>query len=216
MKAKYEDARTRYYCGRCNYPIEVECDSFYEFSGPNDPNFWCPNCEDLPRAMLAGVRATSLPQELRLRDRFTLHIVPTAEPGDIRAYGLLYKPYSKRLFLRQYLDWLLMQSVDVRCRLCSSTSAAPKFDLTSQSYSADMDYQIQDSCGSAPCHFLSHTKLKPESSSCSALDLLCDPKSEHGLCDTGDEAAILRHYIEFTGAAHYPMLIPQRRREVVA
>ena len=86
MKAQYEDGRTRYLCERCHYPIEVEGDSFYEFSGPEDLNFWCPNCQDLPRASLVGVAATSLPLELRLQDRFTLHIVPTAEPGDIRSY----------------------------------------------------------------------------------------------------------------------------------
>src|SRR5439155_22238331 len=117
--------------------------------------------------------------------------------------------YSKRSFLRQYLDWLLMRSAGLRCRLSSSISAAPKFDLRSQSYSAQMDYQIRDTCGLAACHFLAHAKLKPEFTACKVIEVLCSSNSEHGLCDTRDEAALLRHYIEFTGTDHFPMLIPQ-------
>jgi len=72
-----------------------------------------------------------------------------------------------------------------------------------------MDYQIRDTCGLAACHFLAHAKLKPEFTACKVIEVLCSSNSEHGLCDTRDEAALLRHYIEFTGTDHFPMLIPQ-------
>jgi hypothetical protein len=39
--------------------------------------------------------------------------------------------------------------------------------------------------------------------------MLCNTQGAHGLCETWDEAMILRRYLCLNGGQHYPMLIPQ-------
>ena len=64
MIEKYDLAVTWYRCTRCRTPIEVPSDSFYRFSGAEDPAFWCPTCEDMPQAAIVGTPAADLPPEL--------------------------------------------------------------------------------------------------------------------------------------------------------
>ena len=93
MKEFYDRYSTRYYCDRCGTPIEIESNSFYEFAGVEDPNFWCPSCEDLPQAEIFGTPAKDLPKELHLPKGFVCRIVPLAEPGDVKNWNIIYRPF---------------------------------------------------------------------------------------------------------------------------
>lgn len=208
MKNKYDHNATLYACRRCKSPIEIESDSFYWFHGPDDSNFWCPTCEDLPQAEIAGHPAGDLPIELLLPKQFTCRIVPLLEPHEIDNGNNLYRPYSKRSFLRQYIFWLKLSGGNV-CKLSSEITVSPSFDSEKQVYTRSIDYKIYDSCNSNDCQFLQSKTIKPEDIKCSVIDMLCDTKAKYGLCQTGDEAMILQQYLILTGAEHFPMLLPQ-------
>ena len=209
MKRIYDNAVTRYYCKRCRTPIDVESDSFYWFSSPDDPAFWCPACEDLPQAEVLGTPAKDLPTQLILPQGFVCRPVPLVEPSEVRNANLLYRPYSKRSFLRQYADWLVMQGVDPPCLLRSQVLARAAFDSKTQEYTEAIEYQIADRCGERDCAFLRQQAISPVELECEVGRLLCDTHGEYGLCQTGDEAMLLTRYLTITGAEHYPMLIPQ-------
>src|SRR6266481_10189618 len=109
MRHQYDLCVTRYICDRpkCQTPIDIPSETLYEFSGVGDSYFWCPTCEDLPSARLLGAPACELPQKLQLLQQFVLQPVPRLEPSDdVNSGNLMYRPYSKRSSLREYLDWL--------------------------------------------------------------------------------------------------------------
>ncbi len=133
MKETYDRCETRYVCTRCKTPINVGSDTFYWFSGTDDPAFWCPTCEDLPMAEMLGMPAEDLPAQLQLPKGFICRMVPLAEPNDVNQWNLLYRPYSKRSFLQQYNDWVSLNGGDT-CRLESSATVSAKFDVTTQQY----------------------------------------------------------------------------------
>jgi hypothetical protein len=187
----------------------VESDTFYNFSGPNDSSFWCPTCEDLPHADAVGSPAEDLPTELQLLKDFRLRAVPTAEIPDVDTWNLLYRPYSKRSFLQQYVGWLKLSGAESVCEPASNATVHAKFDRYKQVYTNELECEIEDICADGACHFLGDSCLKPEQVCCSVVRLLCDVKGDGGLCDTGDEAMILQQYLLVTGGKHYPMLIPQ-------
>ena len=215
MRHRYDLAVTRYICDRqrCKAPIDVPSDSFYEFSGPDDPAFWCPSCQDLPRARLVGIPAKELPPQLPLLNGFTLCSVPRLEPSDDPdAANLIYRPFSTRSFLRQYIDWLVLNDAPCNCQLGSSASFFKRFDADLQRYTDDVDYELLDQCDDRPCQFLRSETLKPVSDDqiyCSALQLLCGTQSQFALCQTKDESNILRNYLLISGGDHFPMIVPQ-------
>ena len=174
MKAFYDRYSTRYYCDRCGTPIEVESESFYWFSGPDNPGFWCPVCEDLPMAVMLGTPARDLPQELSLPKGFLCRNVPLAEPADVKNWNVIYRPFSTRSFLRQYIDWLLPQREVSGCTLTSHFTAGATFDPESQAYTANLDYLISDVCDSRPCEFLQTNSVKPVDVNCTVVAALCD------------------------------------------
>jgi hypothetical protein len=208
MKAAYDRYETRYICTRCNTPINVASDTFHWFSGPDDPAFWCPTCEDLPRADFPGTPAHDLPAQFQLPKDFTCRIVPLAEPGDVKEWNLLYRPYSKRSFLRQYAEWMQLKGTET-CHLQSSGAVSATFDPATQGYTNQLTYELQDTCSDAPCQFLRSCSLQPDEIGCLTIKALCDTKGTYGLCQTGDEAMLLQWYVIITGAEHFPMLIPQ-------
>ena len=209
MIEKYDLAVTWYRCTRCRTPIEVPSDSFYRFSGAEDPAFWCPTCEDMPQAAIVGTPAADLPPELQLPNGFVLRSVPSAKPGDVFTWNVLFRPYSKRSFLRQYRAWLALKSDCPICALESDVSVRAKFDPEIQRYSAEIETTISDICAGAPCQFLARKALQHEEVQCTALRALCDTRGKFGLCQTGDEAMLLQQYVVLTGDEHFPMLIPQ-------
>jgi len=211
MQDRYDLRVTKYFCTRCGTPIDVPSDSFYWFGGTNDPAFWCPTCEDFPRADYPGIPAEDVPRELHVgKDKgFPLRSVPTAEPSDVNDWNLLYRPYSKRSFLKQYIDWLTLSGVEPRCTLSSTVTTAAKFDPVTQQYIDEIEYTITDDCENAECQFLQHSTLKPEEVACPIMRMLCDVRGPYGLCDTGDEAMILQQFLTLTGERHFPMLVPQ-------
>lgn len=160
MKATYDRCKTRYVCTRCRTPIDIESDTFHWFSGPDDSAFWCPTCEDLPRADFLGTPAENLPTELQLPKNFVCRIVPLAEPGDVKSWNLLYRPYSKRSFLRQYLEWVQLNGNE-RCQLRSSATVSATFDPATQRYTNALTYELSDICSDAPCQFLRSQSLQP-------------------------------------------------------
>ncbi len=212
MRNRYDRAVTRYICKRCDTPIEVPSDTFYEFAGEEDSACWCPSCEDLPAADIDGVPAHELPNQLPLQHGFTLQSMPRIEPGeDSKDANLQYRPYSKRSFLQQYLEWLTLKGAR-RCNYDCGVSTFKKFDNSRQRYTDEIDYSLVDQCDDHGCQFLRTETLKPvEDGSiyCGALRLLCNVQSPHGLCQTRDEAYILRNYLLISGGDHYPMMIPQ-------
>jgi hypothetical protein len=208
MKNSYDHNVTLYKCRRCNSPLEIESNSFYWFCGLDDANFWCPACEDLPQAEIVGHPAENLPIDLVLPKGFTLKIMPLLEPHEVDNGNILYRPYSKRSFLRQYIEWIIL-SGGSPCSLLSDITVSPSFDTAKQVYTSSLDYRIYDSCNCSDCQFLQSKTVKPEDIKCSIIRMLCDTKSNYGLCQTGDEAMILQHYLMLTGAEHFPMLIPQ-------
>lgn len=208
MKEIYDRRETRYICERCKTPINVESDTFHWFSGPEDPSFWCPTCEDLPSADVVGTPAQDLPTQLQLPKDFLCRIVPLAEPRDVQQWNMLHRPYSKRSFLRQYVDWLKLGGADT-CPVESSVTVSSRFDVATQQYTKELIYELSDSCSNAPCQFLQSRSLQPDEINCLIIKALCDTKGEHGLCQTGDEAMILQWFLIITGAEHFPMLIPQ-------
>ncbi len=208
MKNKYDHNVTLYKCQRCGSPIEIESDSFYWFNGPDDSNFWCPACEDLPQAAVVGQPAGDLPIELLLPKQFTCKIVPVLEPHELDNGNILFRPYSKRSFLRQYISWVNSNGGKI-CNLSTNVTVSPSFDAERQIYTRVINYKIYDSCSSADCQFLQSQTIKPAEVKCSAIELICDTKGKYGLCQTGDEAMILQQYLLLTGAEHFPMLLPQ-------
>jgi hypothetical protein len=209
MKNFYDRYSTRYYCDRCGTPIEIESDSFYEFVGIEDSNFWCPSCEDLPKAEIFGTPARDLPKELYLPKGFVCRVVPLAEPDDVKNWSIIYRPFSIRSFLRQYIDWLIRQQVSNICDFSSHFTAGASFDPDSQMYTTQLDYLISDVCDSRPCAFMQTNAIKPIDPNCQIMTMLCKTKGPYGLCETGDEAMILKRYLSINGGQHYPMLIPQ-------
>jgi hypothetical protein len=209
MKDKYDLCVTKYRCRRCRTPIDVESDTFYYFSGPDDSSFWCPTCEDLPMPDPIGVPAEELPIELQLLKGFWLRAVPPAEMPDVDSWNLLYRPYSKRSFLHQYLGWVKLKGADSLCEPASNATVSAKFDRHKQAYTKELEYEITDNCADTVCQFLRANSLKPEQEKCSLLRLLCHKGGAYGLCETGDEAMILQQYLLVTGDEHFPMLIPQ-------
>ena len=208
MKATYDRYETRYICTRCNTPINVASDTFHWFSGTDDPAFWCPTCEDLPSADFLGTPAHDLLAQFQLLKDFTCRIVPLAEPGDVKQWNLLYRPYSKRSFLRQYAEWMQLKGTET-CNLQSSAAVSATFDPATQRYTNQPTYELQDTCSDAPCQFLRSRSLQPDEIDCPTIKALCDTKGTYGLCQTGDEAMLLQWYLIITGAEHFPMLIPQ-------
>ena len=209
MKDRYDLCVTKYRCKRCGTPINVESDTFYYFSGPDDSSFWCPACENLPQADAVGVAAEELPTELQLLKGFCLTAVPPAEMPDVDSWNLLYRSYSKRSFLQQYLGWLKLSGAESLCEPAPNVTVNARFDRHRQVYTKELEYQIADTCGNAACQFLRANCLKPEQVTCALVRLLCDVKGAYGLCETGDEAMILQQYLLVTGGEHFPMLIPQ-------
>ncbi len=209
MKDKYDLCVTKYSCRRCRTPIDVESETFYWFSGPYDPAFWCPACEDLPQADAVGVPAAELPIELQLSKGFCVRAVPPAEMPDVDSWNLLYRSYSKRSFLQQYLGWVKLKGAESHCEPAPHATVNARFDRHKQVYTKKLEYEITDTCADTACQFLRANCLKPEQVNCSLLRFLCDVKGPYGLCDTGDEAMILQQYLLVTGGEHFPMLIPQ-------
>ena len=109
MREKYDLCITKYICSRskCGMPIEIASTSLYEFAGPDDPAFWCLKCNDLPLCESPSAdQLQTCPPKLQLRQGFGLLHVPRLEPSDDLDFAnLLYRPYSQRSFLRQYIDW---------------------------------------------------------------------------------------------------------------
>ena len=207
MIEHYELSVTKYSCGRCSMPIDVPSEAFYWFSGPEDPNFWCSNCQDLPQAKILGTPAEALPARLDLPKGFVLQAVPRNVNPDELSWKL-YRPYSKRSFLRQYMDWLNAAGQS-SCTWSSTASVFPKFDPGRQQYSKEIDCEVADICNGVPCQFLHSRLQKPEKPACSIIALLCDTKGSFGPCQTGDEAMLLQWFLLLTGSSHWPMLIPQ-------
>jgi len=215
MRDRYDLSVTRYICARsgCGAFIDVECETLYEFASADDPAFWCPRCQSEPHARLFGCAAAGLPSKLSLPHAFVLLPVPRLEPSDnLDSSNLLYRPYSQRSFLRQYIDWLKLQAIDETCELEASATCFKRFAPELQRYTDEIDYELVDNCNSTPCRFLRTATLKPlfaDEVSCSILKQLCNIRSPCGCCETGDEAQILWNYLLVTGAEHFPMLIPQ-------
>lgn len=220
MKDRYDHRATKYICNRsnCGTTIEIESESFYWFgrmpdgvsySPTDDSNFWCPSCDDFPRAEIIGTPADDLPARLQLLKDFECHIVPKAEPSDVEKWNLLYRPYSKRSFLQQYLAWLRVEGAEVACNWQPSVIVESRFDTTRQEYTGDLDYEIEESCNGNTCQFLHEQAIKPIDIYCPVIELLCNVNGKWGLCQTGDEAMILRWFLIFTGSVHFPMIIPQ-------
>lgn len=215
MREKYDLCTTKYICSRtkCAMPIEIESTSLYEFAGPDDPAFWCLKCDDLPQAELVGRAAADLPPKLQLRHGFVLLHVPRLEPSDdLDSANLLYRPYSQRSFLRQYINWLKLKGIEPICEISSSATCFKKFDPISQAFIDEIDYEFVDHCDDAPCQFLRTETIKyipDDELYCAAVKQLCDTRGPYNLCQTRDEAQILRKYLLLTGSDHFPMLIPQ-------
>jgi hypothetical protein len=215
MREKYDLCITKYICSRskCGMPIEIASTSLYEFAGPDDPAFWCLKCNDLPLAEPVGRPASDLPPKLQLRQGFGLLHVPRLKPSDdLDSANLLYRPYSQRSFLRQYIDWLKLKGIEPICEITSSATCFKKFDPDSQAFTDEIDYELVDYCDGDPCQFLRTETLKymPEDELyCTVLKELCDIKGPYNLCQTRDEAQILRNFLPLTGSDHFPMLIPQ-------
>lgn len=210
MQGRYDLRWTRYICARCNVPIEVASESYYEFLSADDPSFWCSACNDLPRARSVGTPADTLPVSLQLPKSFVLSIVPKAQFWDREQANLLFRPYSKRSFLVQYLAWLKAGAFQSLCSFSSTATVAPKFDMNKQQFAAEIECDFADRCNGHSCHFLTERALKPsESIDCLAIKTLCDKDEASGLCQTGDEAMLLQHYLLLTGGDHFPMLVPQ-------
>jgi hypothetical protein len=215
MRERYDLAVTRYICNRrrCKTTIDVHSDTFYWFSGEGDPNFWCPTCQDFPSVAIVGCPAQDLPQKLQLLKQFDILLVPRLEPADdVDSSNRLYRPYSKRSFLRQYIDWIKGLGLETHCDFRTGASCFKKFDIGLQRYTDEVDYEIIDECDSARCRFLTTQSLKPlraHDLDCTVLQHLCDTKGPYGLCQTGDEAQILHNYLILTGGDHFPMLVPQ-------
>ena len=214
MISKYELDLTFYECDRCGTSLRVRSDYLYWFSGPDDPEFWCPSCEDLPIASLVGIPAQDLPEALSLFNEFTLRPVPDIKSGEVRDIedaNQLYRPYTKRSFLTQYQAWLWQGGSESTCQRESSVLRTAKFDLQTQKYTAECQVRIEDKCAGLACQFLQAEVIKPVDSTCLVIQELCQiqRRSRFGLCQTGDEAQILKWYLLLTGGIHCPMLIPQ-------
>jgi hypothetical protein len=97
-------------------PVEIESTSLYEFAGPDGPAFRCLKCNDLPHAQLVGRPAVDLPSRLQFGLGFVLSHVPRLElADDLDSANLLYRPYSQRSFLRQYIDWMKLKNIESVC-----------------------------------------------------------------------------------------------------
>ena len=215
MRQRYDLPITRYICDRrnCQTPIDVPSDTLYEFASAEDSYFWCPTCEDLPHARLLGTPAPSLPQNLQLLQQFVLQPVPRLEPSDdLDSANLMYRPYSQRSFLRQYLDWSILHGADPVCDFRPIATRFKKFDSVTQLYTNEIDYELVDQCSGFPCRFLRAETLKPlrdDEVACSVINRLCSTGESFRLCQTRDEAKILRKYLLISGGDHFPMMIPQ-------
>ncbi len=170
---------------------------------------WCLICDCEPMAVFLGCPAEDLPQKLHLAKDFVCCIVPEAEPSDVQSWNVLFRPYSKRSFLQQYINWVRLSEAANVCKWSPSATVSAKFDLKTQQYTKTLDYRIQDNCAGSSCQFLAADAVKPEVTRCQVIELLCNPKGAFGLCETYDEAKILENYIKLTGSDHFPMLIPQ-------
>ncbi len=215
MRYRYDLAVTRYICDRpkCQTPFDIASDTLYEFTSAEDSNFWCPACECEPCARLLGTPASDLPHTLQLPQQFSIQPVPRLDPSDdVESGNLMYRPYSQRSFLRQYLDWLLLRGVDAVCDFHPSATCFKKFDPDTQRYTDDIAYELVDDCKGSPCQFLRTETVKPLRDNeivCDCIKLLCATQPPYGLCQTNDEANILRNYLLISGGDHFPMLIPQ-------
>jgi len=153
--------------------------------------------------------AENLPYEFQLPHKFFCNAVPKAELGNHDDFNYLYRPYSKRSFLRQYIDWLKKNDHHLHCDFTSHVTLETKFDFERQEYTNDIQYTISDTCSNSSCQFLTSKAVKPLDTYCPTIEILCNIKSEYGLCQTADEAMILKQYLTITGDVHFPMLIPQ-------
>ena len=214
MRHRYDLSVTRYICDRpgCNTHIDIPSDSLYEFAGVEDSHFWCPKCEDLPSARILGRPASQLPQKMQLPKQFFLRPVPLVDPSDdLEASNLIYRPYSKRSFLRQYVDWLTLRGVDRVCPFHSSATCFRKFDEAIQRYTGEIDYELIDECDGLLCQFLHTAMLKhlpDDQLTCTTLQVLCSTGQSYSFCDTGDEAQILRNYLLLSGGRSLPNVDP--------
>lgn len=215
MRYRYDLSITRYICDRpnCKTPIDIPSDTLYQFAGADDSHFWCPACGCEPWARLLGTFASQLPQKLQLPKQFVLQPVPRLDPSyDVDSGNLIYRPYSQRSFLRQYLDWLTLRGVAALCGFFPSATCFKKFEPEIQHYTDEIDYELVDQCNGSPCQFLRTETLRPLSDSelaCTTLKLLCSTDQSYSFCDTKDEGQILRNYLLLSGGDHFPMLIPQ-------
>jgi hypothetical protein len=115
-------------------------------------------------------------------------------------------------FLRQYIDWLKIKRLEPICAFGSTATCCKKFDAAIQIYTDELDDEIHDDCSNIQCKFLRTETLKFLSDDeiyCPVLRQLCDMNGSNNLCQTRDEAQILRNYLLLTGSDHFPMLIPQ-------
>lgn len=216
MRHRYDLAVTRYICDRekCQTPFDIPSDALYEFAGADDSFFWCAACECEPHARLLGTPAHELPDTLQLPQQFSIRPVPRLDPSDdVELGNLMYRPYSQRSFLRQYLEWLVFCGVDTACEFQPTATCFKKFDAETQRYTDEIDYELVDDCnGSSTCQFLRTETVKPLCENeivCASIKLLCTKQPPYGLCQTNDEANILRNYLLISGGDHFPMLIPQ-------
>src|SRR5437899_1409991 len=134
MQDRYDLRQTTYVCRRCKIPIEIESKSYYKFLSEDDPAFWCFACNNYPIAESVGTPAETLPISLQLPKGFVLSIVPKAQIWDREEATLLFRPYSKRSFLVQYLAWAKSKGCQPICTLSSATTVGPKFDMSTQQF----------------------------------------------------------------------------------
>src|SRR5258708_6885381 len=160
MRHRYDLCVTRYICDRpkCQTPIDIPSETLDELF----TELWCPNCNCEAHARLLGTPASSLPQGLQLLHQFVLQPVPRLEPSDdLNSANVMYRPYSKRSFLRQYLDLLILRGADPVCDFRPMATCFKKFDPVTQRYTDEIDYELVDHCGGSPCQFLRTETLKP-------------------------------------------------------
>lgn len=92
----------------------------------------------------------------------------------------MYRPYSQRSFLHQYLDWLTLGGVNSVCDFKPTVTRFKKFDPEAQRSTDEIEYELEDQCNGLPCHFLRAETLKPlkdDEVRCPVLKLLCQSSS---------------------------------------
>jgi len=209
MRTRYDLSVTRFICDRptCHTVIDVPSETLYE------GEVWCPRCDSEAWAKYVGTAATQLPDKLQLPKQFHLLPVPRLEPSDdLRSANLLFRPYSQRSFLRQYIEWLKLGRLEHICDFQPSATCFKRYDTERQCYTDEIDYELVDECNGRACQFLRTETVKPirdDELWCVALKNLCSVGKPESFCDTNDEAQLLRNFLLLTGGDHFPMLIPQ-------